>query len=410
MGASDTKHAFALKQLASMHPDVQVACMCPHCGAVFMPWKMEGDLNRRLCPKCKEQILPVDYDRKAKHLIAARLEYKEKLQELQPKFDHANKVLSYFDFILLRPFKRLAYKFVKKVIYAYNSTLEQRKSNERKIIFAAKDRYYVSEFFQLTHIPLISSIKGKEITIHPYYDKEAIWHFPHGTSYNMGLYAEQQVFYVLLRESLDPRSPLYGSRLVPNLYFPRHAKEGRDLGRFWDQTDLIVLTKSAAIIIEVKSRHTNIVANAPFTTIYSSNVLSAFAFDIRDTKNESLWSDRETSALTQNSTHAVSFSAACTSYSYQDIFEQCVFVGPETWKSNSKRFIENVNVSFLTGSTEAFLVPIKNLLERKRPKLTQDEVNMLADSFIVRYGDLRQTCANMHVERIKKLQDRDRQE
>lgn len=395
---------------AAVQPPLAVACICPHCGKVFNPFDMGGDWLSRTCPACKKIIASEDYDALAQHLFQQLADERVKFEKAQQEFDRASLLLKVCRIWPLRLFKGPAERYQASKGKKRQAIKEEIQSINRRLGYAAKDRYYTSEWFHSTHIPL-KRTGEMSYDLHPYYDGKARWQMPRGNKAGRGsrsFIAEHQVYSALLAETKDTSSPLYGACVAPNLYLPRDQrrnKQGRLVGRFWDQVDTVLLTKRAAFVIEVKTRsNDHVVANAPFETIYSSADSKKLPFDETSESFEEDWVTSCTSALSQNSQHAVSFDRECKLYPFEAVYEQVVFANVPAFSCDCQSFIENVNVSAsLRSNPSMFIEVIKNEYSKLEDRVDDCQVREEAKRLITSYGDLNQKRAEVHRNRIKNL-------
>lgn len=214
--------------------------------------------------------------------------------------------------------------------------------------------------------------------------------------------AEFAVFEALLKYITDPESGfLYHAQLVPNIYLPRPTKQGIQQGRFWDQIDLVLLTRYAVFVIEVKRRYKDIEANEPFRRIRSKRPLYGSVDNETDLSDaEEAWDSEETSALHQNSRHALAVNDVIDLFPFERVYEQVVFVEPHSFQSDCLEFIDNVNVSCLTDEP-LFVAPIEKVCSELEPIATQEQIDQLGEELVSAYGDINQKRAMIHIHRIQ---------
>lgn len=401
-----TRRAYVPEPNLMVESPLVVACTCPHCHKVFDPLKMKGTYSRRQCPSCGEEIHEAHYDALAKELLAKRAEWEPALQKAERGVKRANAVNSLCHKGVLRLFRRQADRYLQFKAARRRKAREEIKSFGRQLKYAAKDRYYTGEWFQSTHIPLKRTVV-ETYQLNPYYDDGAQWHMPQGNRTVRSMVAEYEVFSALECEVNDKESVLFGARILPNLYLPNAQSRNYtrpSATRFWNQTDLVLLTTRAAFVIEVKRRTYDITANAPFECINSHEEVDETCRGAYVPRSDDVLSAQDTAALSQNSKHALAFSETCYTYPYDRTYEQVVFRGVHKFGSDTQDFVDNVNVSAsLKENPSLFIESIKGTYEQLDDFISQAQLNCEADELLERYGDLEQKKFVVHVNRIKNL-------
>lgn len=275
----------------------------------------------------------------------------------------------------------------------------------KRIAVLALSRYYTSEWFQRTHVPLVRTVVAP-YKINVAYGKDGIWHINQTDKFTSGIVAEYLVFQELLRCVRNPASQLYAAQIVPNIYLP-HQPKGRKAEKLWSQLDCVLLTRQAAFVLEVKRRHKRIVAPGNFEEIWStiddSLVDSLIDGSLGCLPEMTDFTD-ESFALVQNSRHAVAFDEACDDYPFECIYEQVVFVGTKSFYADSIDFIDNINVASLGRGELTFSEIIEKKCTNADEIISQQKLDKLGESLVSTYGDLNQKRGQLHAQRIKNIQ------
>ena len=380
-------------------PPLVINCVCPACDASISPKRIVGGYLNRRCPVCNHVIKPKDFDEHAARVLLDLKRTRKQVNSLAQELQQLKHKYERYSFILLRPFRRFVYKKLKHAQKEYSAARKtQHRLNIRLLAFA-RMRYYLSEWYFRTGFPLKRTVIAP-FELKPCYDDNGVWRLPRGKKWISGTTAEFAVFQALYDEVTDPESVLYRAQIIPNIYLPRPLEYSRNGRSFWDQIDMVLLTTQAAFVIEVKRRHKNIIANAPFEDILSKALVWGEKRKSNDGSEIAKWDLKESNALSQNSRHAVAFDELVSQFPFERIYEQVVFVNPSSFESDADKFIDNVNVSCL-AETSRFLLPVVSVCSELSPVITQEEVDRLGEMLVNQYGDLNQKRAIIHDNRIR---------
>ena len=217
--------------------------VCPFCNNHFGVNSLVGKIGERMCPFCKKKITSTYYDncalevhREKVELEADRDERRNRIAALSDRCDSCDawyKCLTRW--FLKFKLKRL-YKEPDPQIKKLNNRIKSRKL---KLNCLARNSYYVGEWFLSTHFLLESD--GEKL-INAYYNQECqlgLWCSKKFVDAG-GFIGEYRVFNIFLEETLNAESPLFGCRLVPNIYVPRSNGRSSE-NSFWAQIDLVIL-------------------------------------------------------------------------------------------------------------------------------------------------------------------------
>lgn len=364
-------------------PPLIVRCICPECQAEFDFAAMPGSYLDRRCPFCDTQIYEASYDEKARGLGQSIKDAEFCTQQLKTKMDCWSRLASK----RVLTFLPGAASFVRWRVARYEEMLSKARAatldSWRQLSKLALSRYYTGEWFLRTRNPLQRTVV-KPFRLTPQYTIDGVWRLPSGNGELAGMTAEFEVFQELLARVRNRSSVLWRAQLLPNLYLPREPSRAADRA-LWSQVDLVVATRQAAFIVEVKSRKGKSVrANAPFEEVEIGGAV-------------------DSSALAQNSRHAVAFADVCPRYPFEAVYEQLVFARLRSFEVDEERFVENVNVSQVGPEGPSFVDPIEAECTSLPPLLEQQQLEKLGEQLVNTYGDLNQKRAQLHVQRIKNL-------
>ncbi len=362
-------------------PPLVVDCLCPHCEGLFRPEDLAGSYLSRRCPYCSVAINEAAYDDAATAALSGVGQYEMALKPLHERKERWERLRNLLDGI---PFvghfvKRRSAKAEREHRIAWQALCDEWK----KLGALATARYYAGEWYLRTHNPL-ECTKLAPFRLTPEYRRSGEWHLPVGKGEVSGMTAEFSAFQKLLERVCDSGSPLFRAQLLPNLYFPREPDRATDQV-LWDQVDLVVATRQAAFVLEVKSRSgRTVVAKAPFENITIDGV-----------------EDRR--MLAQNSRHAVAFADRCFKYPFEKVYEQLVFVRLGSFASDECGFVDHVNVSCCGAEDSSFVDALERECTSLPPIMSQEELDRLGENVVLTYGDLNQKRAHLHASKVKKL-------
>lgn len=353
---------------------------CCHCGMRFDALSLRGAYLERSCPACGALLSSDDYDKHAREEAGKLAAAETAIAELQPRADELSRRLESCRHWWQRPLKWWLGRKLDPLAKSLEEAKKEQTRSTAELKALAFGRYYVSEWFQLTHIPTKREVVLPHLLV-PSYDGSGAFRLSARDKQAAGIRAEWAVFEHLLGACRDEASPLFGARPLPNLYLP-HERRGKT---FWSQTDLVLLSTYGAFVIEVKSRRCDVAAFSPFEEIVGPG------------GKEWLTTEALTSALAQNSRHAADFMDACGLYSYERVFEQTVFFSPTSFRTDCRRFVGNVNVSALGEGLDAdFVGPIASAMRTLDEVATPAQVGRTAGYLLGKYGDLNQKRYLVH--------------
>lgn len=382
---------------------------CPHCKKSFPLSKMEGHYLDRRCPHCHEQVSSELFDMLARDII----EHRDKIRAAKSATETRIDRLKQMNEKLQHPFWKPLSCFLNgrrnrliKTIKPERKHIARLNDELREIAFA---RYHVSEWYQRTHIPLISP-EQDSYKFKPKYKKHGIWTMTGTGPRWRGILAESQVFEALMLAVNDEDSPLFQAHILPCLFLP-HTRRQNKKARLYDQIDCLVLTKQAAFVLEVKARATHVVSFSPFHSVFSTQDAGAL-YKASECIPEMAkfylpaegFETELSSGLSQNRSHVSSLITKVKAYDARRVYEQLVIVDALSLTSDTTEFVDERNVSYLKGEDRAFVRAIERECTRLNDIMTQQQLDDLGRKLMTAYGDLNQKHEAEHIERIHALQ------
>ena len=248
-------------------PPLIINCLCPHCNASFMPDQLGGTYLHRTCPKCGDSISPSQYDAQVKDILAESIEWQAQLSELLPKQERYQSAIRATSFWLLRP---IGY-FFKRKLRRIQPQVEKLEAVEKtlpaRLDALARMRYYTSDWYLRTRIPLQRTVV-EPFRILPHYDRIGNWFAKPKGPLAAGISAEITVGQKLLERVTNPESVLYKAQVVPNVYLPKPNQERS--ASPWAQTDCLLLTRQGAFVLEIKCHSEHIVVAPRHKAVYAT--------------------------------------------------------------------------------------------------------------------------------------------
>lgn len=376
--------------------------VCPFCNNHFEVDKLIGEIGHRKCPFCEEEITSEYYDNCAPDVYNEKVkletekkEFRNRISTLEHKCNQYTQwwespILWFLNFKLKRIHKELDPK-IKKL----NNRIKNRK---QKLNSLARNSYYVSEWFLHTHFLL--EVNGENL-IHASYNQAIQFNLWCSNKFidAGGFIGEYKVFNIILQESLNDESPLFGCRLIPNIYVPRTDKGGFE-NSFWAQIDLIVLTESCAFVVEVKNWKTDVYVDIDSGDIYTTSKKNCLDNSIV-LHNETYYLSRLT--LDQNSNHASWFYDNFKGYPFERIFEVTLFNNPKSFKSTSNYFFNNRFASKIDEENADALKVMIEACSNLNKVFDKEHVDQMADRILNMFGDLNQQRGRIHKNKVKRL-------
>lgn len=401
-----TKRKKRAHQKAVEEPLLIVNCICCHCEAAFRPHDVDGSYLSRKCPSCGELLNEAVYDDACAKKLKEESRLKREVASLESEDEKWSRWRTRLRWAIFRPLCKLLDKRIMRIREEKDKLNNKRHVIDRRVKAYAISRYYTGEWYQRTGVNLKRTVVAP-YQINVYYGKDGKWNIVPTDQHTAGLVAEFKVFQELLSRVENVDSVLCNAQIVPNIYLP-HEQCGRKAEKLWTQIDCLLLTRQAAFVIEVKRRKQYVVSLKPFEEIWSSkssDVIRLFEQgEIDDLSQvDGLFSLRF--ALRQNSGHAIALDETCSDYEFERIYEQVVFVGASSYRTDCDEFVDNVNVSSLGNGSPNFADIVECASAQLDDVLTQSRLDEIGEQLVSSYGDLNQKRAQLHAQRLANIHD-----
>lgn len=382
---------------------------CPHCNKKFSIESIEGSWFQRRCPVCAASISEQDFDTLAQELSLANKNLNnEKGILLEPLINMRRKESSLVCWWQV-PFRKFLYFKQKRYKRKYDtllSCIDATLSDQNKSLSKlAWERYYLSEWFLCTHILPKDGTNSNEVTysIEPSYklpQNEAVFVLVAKNKKASGVAGEFMVFEELRVAASRADSPLYGARILPNLYVLKDKNSAARDGSCWCQIDCVVLTEQCAFIVETKRWKRQILTDESFGHVYSS-IEPADNSDPSIIHNDVSYKECNY-VLGQNSRHTSYFYEVCSLYPFERLYELTVFVDPIAFEGTGEDFVDNIFVGMLEQGNNTIIRAMERTCTSLESIVTQAKLIESAEELLKQYGDLNQKRSRIHVERIRR--------
>lgn len=366
-------------------PDVT----CPHCRANFSPLNIKGDVGSRTCPECGGEISERVFDELALQLTNQRNAASRALKKLNEPVRSLSKKIKHAKKWWQKP-QRWYYQL--RLNQLTRSQNPQRATLKRDIKEAKKDlkplahsRYYTSEWFLATHFSFVNEA--------PYmlYVRQFIPRYTYSGTFELvdtansttgsGFLGEYRLFNLLLARTLDSTSPLFGARILPNLYLPAPPRKNNPRSAL-TQIDMILLTRSHAYVIETKRWLGRIYVDTKTGDVYrrSSRKLSSEKVVVKGVTYQKTHAN-----LSQNFFHKCMFLDECHTYPRDEVFPVTMFLDATSLESHRESY--RGNLFGLIGSDSDPITQIENIERDSVPLISQEELIETADNLMNAYND-----------------------
>lgn len=365
---------------------------CPECEQAFTVGELEWNGGLKRCPKCGADMGEEAMDERAaatlRELDAAREDERAVAREVEELEASLSVKRHWWQF--------LSRSRLRRKLEARRARLERFREQvgglSRGYGHLVYGRYFCSDWFLLSHVPLSRSGIGRDLDyrLRPQVsdgtDAPEFFLSPSrpNRSIGRGIAAEFEFFEFARKASANPDSPLCDARILPDLYLPHVGRGGRTIT---SQVDCVVLTRSCAFVVEVKSWHSEISAASPFEAVEVKRAGEA---------------ERTDAPLYQNSQHALAFDDCCDAYPFERIYELTVFVNPVSFESDGAEFADNVLVSALPDCSGTLLAAMEEVVQGEENLMTQGDLEDLAHSLHDRYCDRYQMLGVIHTHRVRR--------
>lgn len=368
--------------------------VCPTCHAAFPlsalePFDPCRESHAR-CPVCCAPCTADAYDREAAHMIELQREV-EQLQAARGRalneFDR--KRIWHVPLVekLLARVRQRRREQLKAELLEPISDISSRMVGLDKL---ASSRYLMSEYRLLTRTPLRIYAERGGYCMRCRYDMTGAFAFDYRHGYSMcrGLVGEIKAFEQVVA-AMRAEARLEGARLVPNVFVRKNeGSNPSERGSYFSQLDMVLLTRRAAYVFEVKSRDASIEWGA-------SGALEATYCQGDKVNVRKLAGD-----LQQLADHAFYFNRCVGRYPFDATFEVMVYVDPASCAADMEAFCDNLLVRSLTADARELVRIIAEQDARLSDAMDQNALDALAREVLARYGDRDLRKRQMHAMRL----------
>lgn len=254
----------------------------------------------------------------------------------------------------------------------------------------ASSRYLTSEYHLMTRTPLKFYAKKNGYCIKCGYDVEGSFGYEplHGYGACRGLIGEIAAFEAV-SAAVCASECLTGAHLIPNVFVRKNdGSNPYERGSYFSQIDMVLLTRRAAYVFEVKSRHAEVRRD-------ERGALRATYTGGEAPRTKSLAGD-----LQQLADHAFHFHRCVGRYPFDAVFEVMLYVDPIRFDVSDGEFRDNL----LVASVEQGAIRAFGVIERQDRLLDdvmdQGKLDRLAQEVLERYGDRDLRKRQMHAMRL----------
>lgn len=352
-----------------------ILCRC--CNERFSADELAGSYLDRKCPLCGSPLSEADYDSVAAVLCARRKKLTDEEGCLKESAESARRRVDgirWWQWLFRKKWQREADEA--------EARLKECRRSLQKTCEGLKplptSRYYVSEWYQCTHISLRNDESAEEprYRLKAYYTPGGLFRLRGKNVESSGYEGEHDAFEQLRKRVVNPESPLFGARLLPNLYLPRDGSEEDMKAGRWRQVDCAVATDKGLFVIEVKRWGVRVSASSEYRMLFVE----------RRGENNGMFAPAD-QVLDQLERTAVVLGET-SPYPKECVFRAVVFVRPRGFESDAEGFVGQSLVSFADYDRAPFADAVEQKLEELDVVLAADDVVNWADNVLVGYGDL----------------------
>lgn len=248
----------------------------------------------------------------------------------------------------------------------------------------AESRYLCSAYFDETRTSLVFPAKfgGYELCCAYGPDGSFIVGARENPAWRKGFMAEVAAFDALRSLAATPAAG--GSEVLANLYFPKHRESCVfESGSYFSQVDMVLLTRRAAYVFEVKSRCKEV------------------RWDPRrdGATGGGKAGRRLAGALGQLADHAYVLQQNIPAYPYERVYEVLLYAEVDDFAS-AQSFVDNVIVADIRGCELSCAGAIEQVERELEPLMTAAELRDVATTVRERFGDRDLRKRQMHLMRL----------
>lgn len=358
--------------------------VCPHCHGAFSVGDIVVDGDERMCPLCAGPLDAGAFDEEALRQIESAQAYRalvRKRNRLIGYVKHARIWKVELIGRLTFPIRRRIRKWIHR---RFDPQLKELGSRRVPLDRFAASRYFCSAYFAETRTPLVFPAKfgGYELCCAYGPDGSFIVGARENPAWRKGFMAEVAAFDALRSFAATPA--VGGSEVLANLYFPKHQESCVfETGSYFSQVDMVMLTRRAAYVFEVKSR----------CKAVRWDPCRGVAADGGKTGR------RLAGALGQLADHAYVLQRNIPAYPYERVYEVLLYAEVDDFAS-VRSFVDNVMVARICGRELSCADAIEQAERELEPLMTAAELRDVATTVRERFGDRDLRKRQMHLMRL----------
>ena len=342
------------------------------------------------CPHCDALCDAEAYDREAACVIGIQRD----VERLRAERDEALRAFGEKPIwripLLGRLLSRARGAYRQRLEESYGNRLLEATGAMVSLDALASSRYLTSEYHLMTRTPLKFYAKRNGYCIKCRYDAEGSFGYEplHGYGACRGLIGEVSAFEAV-SAAMRSSEGLAGAHLVPNVFVRKNDDSNPyERGSYFSQIDMVLLTRRAAYVFEVKSRHAEVRRD-------ERGALRATYTGGEAPRTKNLAGD-----LQQLADPAFHFHRCAGRYPFDAVFEVMLYVDPIRFDVDDGEFHDNLLVASVEqGTMRAF-----GVIERQDRLLDdvmdQGRLDHLAREVLERYGDRDLRKRQMHAMRL----------
>ncbi len=353
----------------------EVEIICPHCSSdarIHLPEEWWSDAQ---CPICKHRISASDYDKTVSPLIIMQSKSSASIGRLRKIVTRHKNPRTPLEKILFRPFRYFDKRFLARRITRLG---DKNKLLNEKLVAYQNSRYALSSWYRCSRTSLnpeaVTGDKRSRLTAS--HNKNGTFHLTGNDNRCSGIIGEFIVYEALAYADPLQYPSLNSARICHRLYLPEwmgpHSRKK-------DETDLILLTPSCAVICEVKRWHASI-QYLP----HLKNVLVHRYDHVSDGVDEF----EDNYQLVNQLEKRHSDFEALEHYPEDRILHALIFVNPVKLEAPTASFVDSCLVaSYYENGGGTLLGALDEKLSAYDPIYLQSDVESIAMSVQTEYGD-----------------------
>ena len=355
--------------------------ICPHCHEALSTSSVKNTDGTRRCPSCGGCLTCEAFDEEAQRQIRLAKTFhalKEKRNRLIGYVKHAKIWKIYLIGALTSSIRHAIRRWIHR---RFDPELERLGSERVPLDKLAESRYYCSDYFDATRTPLVFPATYGGYSLYCRYDRNGSFMMGarENVAWQKGLMAEITAFDAL-RAFASTLPEDSSANVLANLYVPKHQESCvHETGSYFSQTDMVLFTRKAAYVFEVKSKHKAIHWNP----------------DKAGRRVEG----RIQGDLNQLADHAYLLQRNMLAYPYERVYEILLYVHVGSF-TGIDSFADNVTVATIRNGALSCAGAIRQMEQGLEPLMSDVKLQELVCMVQRRFGDQDLRKRQMHLMRL----------